>query len=257
MDLDRYRGRRWAAVGTSGAPDSLNLQPVEESLVTAHAPAPPSRTARGWALPGVALVGVGVVTVLVLHVLAAAEVDPIRRTLSQYALGPWKPAFDAGVLAIAAGSAAVLAGLVRAGLARWRGAAAVLLTAWSVCLVVVVAFEKIDWSVGPTPTGYLHRYASLVAFLCLPVAALALGRAWRGDVEWARFAAWTRWLGIGSLAWLAPILLGFVLRPLTGIPWWQFVPLGLFERGLGLTEVAAVVVMGLWAARAAAPAARR
>jgi hypothetical protein len=38
-------------------------------------------------------------------------------------------------------------------------------------------------------------------------------------------------LGAAALAWLAPILLGFVLRPLTGVPWWQFVPLGLFERG--------------------------
>ena len=48
-----------------------------------------------------------------------------------------------------------------------------------------------------------------------------------------------------------PILLGFVVRPLTGVPWWQFVPLGLFERGLALTEVVALVVMGIWAARAA------
>ena len=53
-----------------------------------------------------------------------------------------------------------------------------------------------------------------------------------------------------------PILLGFVLRGLTGVPWWQFVPLGLFERGLALTEVAALVVMGMWAARAAARSAR-
>ena len=213
------------------------------------APAP-TRSARGWALAGAALVGAGVVIVLALHVLAP-EVAPVRRTLSQYALGPWKPAFDTGVLAVAAGSVVVLTGLVRSGLARWRGAATVLLAAWSACLVVVVAFEKIDWSVGPTPTGYLHRYASLVAFFCLPAAALALGRAWRGDVRWARFAAWTRWLGVASLAWLAPLLLGFVLRPLTGIPWWQFVPLGLVERGLALTEVATVLVMAWWAAAAA------
>jgi hypothetical protein len=199
---------------------------------------------------GVLLVGAGVVAVLALHVLAP-EVAPLRRTLSQYALGPWKPAFDAGVLAVAAGSAAVLAALLCAGLVRWRGPAAVLLAAWTAGLVVVVAFEKIDWSVGPTPTGYLDRYASLVAFLCLPAAALALGRAWRDDPCWGRFAGWTRRLGVAALIWLAPLLLGFVLRPLTGVPWWQFVPLGLFERGVALTEVAAVVVMGLWAARAA------
>ncbi len=218
--------------------------------MTATVPAAPTRTAGAWALSGAALVGAGVVVVLALHVLAP-EVPWVRRTLSQYALGPWKPVFDAGVLAVAAGSAAVLAGLVRAGLAPWRGAVTALLATWSACLVLVVAFEKIDWSVGPTPTGYLHRYASIVAFFCLPAAALALGRAWRDDVRWARFAASTRWLGLAALAWLAPILLGFVLRPLTGIPWWRFVPLGLFERGLALTEVAAVLVMALWAAAAA------
>jgi hypothetical protein len=221
-----------------------------EPPVTAHVPTR-SVAARTWALSGTALVAAGVVAVLVLHVVALDEVDPVRRTLSQYALGPWKPVFDAGVLAVAIGSAAVLGGLVRTGLARGRGTAAALLAAWSVCLLVVVAFEKIDWSVGPTPTGYVHRYASLVAFLCLPVAALALGRAWRNHARWGGFARATLWLGVASLAWLVPILLGFVLRPLTGVPWWQFVPLGVFERGVALTEVAALVVMGVWAVRAA------
>jgi Protein of unknown function (DUF998) len=111
-------------------------------------------------------------------------VGPVRRTISQYALGPWRVLFDAGVLAVAAGSAAVLAGLVGAGLARWRGTAAGLLAAWSGCLAVVVAFEKIDWTVGLTPTGYMHRYASLLALFCLP-AALALGRPWRGHPRWS------------------------------------------------------------------------
>jgi Protein of unknown function (DUF998) len=218
--------------------------------LTAPAPA----RARAWALAGAALVVAGVAAMLALH-LVAPDVDPVRRTISQYALGPWKPLFDAAVLAVAAGSAAVLAGLIGSGLVRWRSTSAALVAAWSVLLVVVVAFEKIDWSVGPTPTGYVHRYASLVAFFCLPAAALGVSRAWRGDVRWGRFAALTRWLGVGALAWLAPLLIGFALRPLTGVPWWRFVPLGLFERGLALTEVAAVIVLGLWAARAARPAA--
>ena len=144
---------------------------------------------------------------LALHVVTLEEIDPVRRTLSQYALGPWKPVFDAGVLAVAAGSAAVLAGLVRAGLVRRAGRRRSLLAAWTVCLVVVVAFEKIDWSVGPTPTGYVHRYASLLAFFCLPAAALALGRAWRGDVAGVgsrgRRGGWAspRWPGSRRSCW--------------------------------------------------------
>jgi hypothetical protein len=220
--------------------------------VTRTTPAP--ALARAWALSGTALVAAGTVAVFALH-LIATDVDPVRRTISQYGLGPWKPIFDAGVVAVAAGSATVLAGLVRTGVVRWRSTSAALMAAWSALLVVVVAFEKIDWSVGPTPAGYVHRYASLLAFFCLPAAALGVSRAWRGDVRWGRFAALTRWLGVGALFWLAPLLLGFALRPLTGVPWWRFVPLGLFERGLALTEVAAVIVLGLWAARAARPAA--
>jgi len=50
------------------------------------------------------------------------------------------------------------------------------------------------------------------------------------------------------LAWLAAILLGFALRSVTGVPWWQFVPLGPFERGMALTEIAALLVTGAWAA---------
>ena len=219
--------------------------------MTAHAPTRPTG-ARPWALSGTALVAAGVLAVLGLHVVAA-DVDPVRRTLSQYALGPWKPVFDAAVLAVAVGSLAVLAGLARARLVRLRGVAVTLLAAWSAFLVVVVAFEKIDWSVGPTTTGYLHRYASLVAFFCLPAAALALGRRWCGDARFRSVARTTWWLGVASLAWLAPILLGFAVRSLTGVPWWQFVPLGLFERGLALTEVAALLVMGVWAARRQLP----
>ena len=57
----------------------------------------PDARARLWALGGVVLVGAGALAVLALHVLAP-EVDPVRRTVSQYALGPWKPVFDAGVI---------------------------------------------------------------------------------------------------------------------------------------------------------------
>ena len=168
--------------------------------------------ARARALTGTALIAGGVVAVLALHVVTLDEINPLRRTLSQYALGPWKPVFDAGVLAVAAGSAAVLAGLVRAGLVPCAARRWLSLAAWSACLVIVVAFEKIDWSVGPTPTGYVHRYASLLAFYCLPAAALALGRAWRGDARWGALAGATWWLGVASLGWLVPSLLGFVLR---------------------------------------------
>jgi hypothetical protein len=196
-------------------------------------------------------VGLSVVLVGLLHVVAV-EVNPVRRTISEYALGDHRLMFDAGVLGLAAGSALVLVALVRAGLLRWPSSSAAALGIWSVALVVVVAFEKTNWAVGPSIGGTIHRYASLVAFVSVPVAALALARRWRGDADWGRLAATSRWLGVLALLFLGSILLGVVLRPITGVPWWQFLPLGLVERGLAITEVATVAVFAVWSLRAIA-----
>jgi hypothetical protein len=190
----------------------------------------------------VGLVGTALAVVLVglLHIIDAGQVDPVRRTISEYALRDHGWMFDAGVLALAAGSVAVLVALVRAGLMRWPSFAAVGMLVWVAGLVAVVAFEKTNWSVGPSLGGMIHRYASLVAFLALPVATLAATRGRDGT-------AWPRWLAITALAWLGAILSGVVLRPLSGVPWWQFLPLGIMERGLALTEVAVVVALAFWA----------
>jgi hypothetical protein len=200
---------------------------------------------------GFAAIGLCAVLFLLLHPLAV-EVNPVRRTISEYALGEFGWMFDLGVIALAVGSLLVLFALVGAGLLGWYSSGAMALGLWSVTLLVVVAFEKTNWSVGPSVSGYIHRYASLAAFVALPVAALALARRWRRDPQFGGWAAGVRVLGWVSLGWLSTIFLGVFLRPLTGVPWWQFVPLGLVERGLALTEVVAVIVMGGWAWRAAA-----
>lgn len=197
---------------------------------------------RPLAALGISGAGVAVVLVGLLHVLAAGQVDPVRRTISEYALGPYQALFDVGVLGLALGSLLIAAALVLAGLAR--PSSAVLLGAWVLALVLVVVFEKVNWSTGPSVGGYIHRYASLLAFLSLPIAALLVARGRSGPI-----AAWARGLAVLSLLWLGSILAGVVLRPFTGVPWWQFLPLGIVERGLALSEVATVVVLGLWAWR--------
>lgn len=216
--------------------------------MSASAPPDPALTRT---LAALGLVGTGIAVVLVglLHVVAAEHVNPVRRTISEYALGDSDWMFDVGVLGLAAGSALVLLALVRAGIVPGRSVAAALLMVWTVALVAVVAFDKANWSVGPTPGGYVHRFASLAAFSSLPLAALALGRRWRADPRWGAFAAWSRWSGAITLGWLVVILLAVALRPFTGVPWWQLVPLGLVERGLAITAVVTVVVLGRWAAR--------
>jgi len=87
--------------------------------------------------------------------------------------------------------------------------------------------------------------------VALPGAALSIGRSWRGDPLHRRIAAWTRRLGLLSFGWLSLIVFGMLLYPLTGASLWPLLPLGLLERGLALTDVTAVVVLGCWAWRAA------
>jgi hypothetical protein len=199
----------------------------------------------------VALLGIGIAVVLVLGLtLAVDQVDPVRRTISEYALVPGlKPIFDVGVLAFAAAAVAVLVALLRAGIVRpWSvGSAGLVLGAAG--LVAVVVFEKVNWAVGPSLSGYVHRYASVVAFVALPVAAIAVGRA--GRAAWPRLAGWSRWTGVAALAWFTPILVGFAQRPLTGVSWWRAIPLGLVERGLALTVVVTVGVLAVWGLAAA------
>jgi hypothetical protein len=208
---------------------------------------------HGFALAGLAGAGIAVVLVLGLT-LTVGQVDPIRRTISEYALHDGlKPVFDTGVVAFGAAALCVLVALVRAGLVRAVSGTSAGLVLAAVGLVAVVVFEKTNWAVGPSVGGTIHRYASLVAFLALPVAAILVARRYRRAAAdgpeprpQARQAAWTRWLAVASLLWFTPILAGFAQRPFTGVSWWQAVPLGLIERGLALTEVLVVVALALW-----------
>ncbi|MCW0215689.1 MAG: DUF998 domain-containing protein [Pseudonocardia sp.] len=208
------------------------------------------RLARTCALAGAGGAAIAVVLILGLHVVAT-DVDPIRRTISEYGLGPYRSVFDVGVLALALGTLAVTVSAVRNGLVKALSVPTVLLVLFAIGMGTVVAFEKTNWAVGPSVGGYIHRYASLVAFMAMPAAAIAIGRRWKGDASWAGFAAWTRWLGVVAYLWFAWILGGFLLRPFTGRNWWQAIPLGLVERGLALTELLVVVVLAVWGVAAA------
>ena len=186
----------------------------------------------------------------------SAGVDWERRTLSQYALLENGWAFDAAVLLLAAGSAAILSALVRARVFRARSGAAVALGLWVVGLVAVVVFEKHNWSAGPSISGDVHRAASLLAFLSLPVAAVLAGRRWltrpgagrSGVGRRSGFAVAVLLGGVVSALCFAPILWALISEPWTGVRWWQAIPLGAVERLLGLAEVLTVVLLGWWAA---------
>ncbi|GLZ77406.1 hypothetical protein Afil01_22130 [Actinorhabdospora filicis] len=207
--------------------------------------APVRRTALAGLLASLAaIVMIGAMDVWTL----GADPAPWNRTISQYALWPkMQVVFLFGVALLAAGSLAVARAVVHRGLARWRSAPVIALILWSAGLFMVVVFEKHDWAVGPSWHGYLHNLGSLMAFIALPIAAIRLGRAWRGDAEWGAWASRTRAVGWLSYALFALVPVAIGIAAATGANWWEVLPLGLVERLFTLAEVVAVVMIGLWA----------
>lgn len=204
----------------------------------------PSRTALASV---VALVS-GVVLMLVLHVIPpTSEISPLRRTLSQYALTSNKWLFDVAVLLIALGSALCLVAVVwHRGVAPYSGAV-VLGVLWIASLLAIVTFTKSDWTVGPSMGGVVHRYASVVGFVSLPLAVIIMANKVFPDRPLWRLAA--RGFGAVSLAWFCVILVGVVRMAAGYGQWWTFVPLGLVERVIALTGVLAMLTLSLGLAR--------
>lgn len=207
--------------------------------------------ARALAVVGVYAVTTAAALVGLLHVVPpSAQVDPVHRTISEYALLETGWLFNLAVLGLSAGSVAVLLACVAARLVAASSAAATALLLWGASLATVVIFPKHDWSVGPSISGDIHRIASLVGFLSLPIGALLLARAWREHPRWRAHASLSRLLGSVSLLCFLPIPAAVAVAPLIGTRWWRVIPLGAVERLLALSEVATILALGWWAARA-------
>ena len=138
---------------------------------------------------GTAAVVLAVALLGVLHVVPpSSQLDPARRTISQYALLDNGWVFDVAVLVLAAGSLAILAALVCVRLLGRRPAAVAALALWCVGLAAVVYFQKHNWAVGPSIDGHIHRVASVAAFLSLPIGALLVARGRLRHPAWGRYA---------------------------------------------------------------------
>ncbi|GIH90812.1 hypothetical protein Psi01_14420 [Planobispora siamensis] len=198
---------------------------------------------------GLAAVGAGAMIVLGLDLAYLAEVNPLRRTISEHGLGEHGWLFSLGVGLLAAGSLTIGASLVGRRLTATWSLGSLGLLAWSAGLLVTAWFPKHDWSVGPSLSGSIHRAGSIVAFLSLPIAALIIARPWRRHPEWRLPSLAVSALGLGSVLWLLGIAGAIVFAERSGLAWWQVMPLGLVERGLAVTEVAVVAALGVWAAR--------
>ncbi|MEW9553567.1 DUF998 domain-containing protein [Nonomuraea sp. NPDC050783] len=195
---------------------------------------------------GLGAAGAGIAVILGLDLAGLGETNPLRRTISEHGLGPSGWIFGLGVGLLAAGSAAIAVSLARKRLAGVVGTVALL--GWSAGLFLTAWFEKHDWSVGPSTSGSIHRAGSLIAFLCLPLAAVVIARPWRRRPERSRATLVAFGLGVCSVLWVVGIGTVALIGARNGMPWYRVMPLGLVERGLAITEVAALLALGVWAA---------
>ncbi|XVU29524.1 DUF998 domain-containing protein [Actinoplanes sp. CA-054009] len=195
-------------------------------------------------LPRLALAGVAACLALFAWLHLTSDLDWQTRTISQYALLTNGWAFDVATLLLATASIAVLAALIRTRLIRPISAPTIGLALWTAGLIGVVVFEKHNWAAGgPSVSGDIHRAASLLAFLSLPAAAIAIGRRNR------LIAAF----GVLSLLCFTPILWALISEPWTGVRWWRAIPLGTVERLLCGAEVVTLALMAWWPARSRHP----
>lgn len=204
-----------------------------------------SHVVLGWF--GVLGAAISVVAVLSLDAILGGESHRPGRTLRMatiseyvYTAGGW--AFLTGVLALALGSTLLLIGLIQAGLVAPVSIGSILMSLWVIGLLGIAAFPKHNWEIGPSTSGSVHRMATLLAFVSLPAAVLAIARRHRG----ARPAVW---MAYGSIAWLAVLFGAIAVSMVTDLRWYRIIPLGIVERGIVAFEVAAVIALGYWLIR--------
>ncbi|WP_406074943.1 DUF998 domain-containing protein [Micromonospora sp. NBC_01638] len=202
---------------------------------------PGTRNTGLLALGGIALAAL---LTVIGHFEVNDDLDPWALTISDFAVSDRGGVIDIAMVVLALASVALLHGLRRIGSPRPRSSRAVdlLLGAWVAGLLLAAVVPTNEPGTAMTTAAYLHRYASVVAFLALPVGGWLLAR--RPDL--APAARTLRTLVLLSLA-------------LAGAMVWSAYPgdrllLGLAERLLILTEVAVLATVALTQTRGITPA---
>ena len=214
--------------GSSGCP---NLYSVADQrlAVTRHA-----GFVRAWAAVAYGALGAAVLTMVVLHL--ADRLDPLTSTVSDYAWRPDGALFTVSVLAVAVAAVAVPVALVGAGLPA-PGRVVGLFGVGVVGLLASIVFPTNAFGTPASADAVLHRYASGLFFLSLPIAAFLVLRKLPGPP--------VRWLTILSVL----CGLGFLLSHLAAVG--DVLPRGLTERGLLAVDLGLLAALATHARRAA------
>ncbi|MEW2143856.1 DUF998 domain-containing protein [Micromonospora vinacea] len=200
---------------------------------------PVTRSTGLLALGGIALAAL---LTVIGHLEVNDDLNPWALTISDFAVSDRGGVIDVAMVVLALATVALLYGLRRAGPPRSGRTAELLLGAWVGGLLLAAVVPTNEPGTAMTTAAYLHRYASVVAFLALPAAGWLLAR--RPDLTPA--ARTLRALVLLSLALAAAMI-------------WSAYPgdrmlIGLAERLLILTEVAVLATVALIHARRVTPA---
>jgi hypothetical protein len=233
--------------------DDLDLPEVEVigaggdwrrvSVVGASAP---SAAVRRLGTLAAASVGLCTLFIALLHFLPAAQsLDPLATPISNYAQTPVGWLFDAAVIVLALGLAALLCALVLGGWVATSSAAFAVLTACCIGLIIVVLFPDRTAHGALTTSGRMHWAAAMVTFAGIPVAPALLGHRRNIGAHCAQLPGIARWLSVAAGGWFAVLFVGSVLQLSTSLPLWHIG--GAIERGLAVTEMLIAIVLATWA----------
>lgn len=193
-----------------------------------------------------------VTMVIGLHLLPDwGGVNPITGMLSDYGVRPDGWVFDTALDILSVGSVALLIKMAWHGMVRGR-ATITLMISWCVCLVGIATFTKDPNSASQTFRGSIHLWVTAAACVSLPVASMVIGWQHRRDPAWRRWAWVTQGLSLISVPCFLPFVISFFVIRLTHDTGPSAVPTGLVERLMGGLDVLIIIVLALWAHRAAA-----
>ncbi|MFI7023264.1 DUF998 domain-containing protein [Micromonospora sp. NPDC049900] len=194
---------------------------------------PATRNSATLVLGGIALAAL----LAVIGHAGVEDLDPLSLTVSDYAVSESGGAIHLAMLTLAVASAGLVLGLRRSGAptgtGRGRlGTAQVLLAAWAGGLLLAGLVPTNPPGTEMGTAAYVHRYASVVAFLALPLAGWLIATQLPATARTARLL---RTLTIASLLLAAAMV-------------WSAYPgdrayYGLIERALILAEVALLTVL--------------
>jgi hypothetical protein len=226
-------GARWKA-------DGLGVDLLDDE---AHSTARDTALARRLAWLGIVGVVVSTAAITVLHLIPPSRSrDPLSSTISEYALLSDGWVFDTAVVLLAVASLLVLLALVVRQMVRWRSLGTLMTTVWSIGLVGLVVFPKQGFGADSSFAGRVHWTWTLIAFFSLPIGTTLM--CWSHRLPGTRWPRWALRLSTISGGWFLVLTAQTVLSAVTPIQAWRAV--GLVERALSVTEMAAVVVLGGW-----------